>query len=220
MLSIARKLTETMAPTQDVGAVTARDGAEATPWRVRTEGGTYEARRAVSCLVEPAVGDTVLVTVLATGECYVLAILERPEATATTLTVPGDLNVSLPGGRFVVAARESVELAAGREVSVAAGRVSVNAVDGSVALQKLSLLAGLVRGEAESVKVVAAAIDTAVGRLTERIGRSFRTVEESDHLRANHIDYRAKEHLSLHADAALVSANELVKVDAEQIHIG
>jgi hypothetical protein len=33
-------------------------------------------------------------------------------------------------------------------------------------------------------------------------------------------DYRAKEHLSLHADAAIVSANELVKVDAEQIHLG
>jgi hypothetical protein len=221
MLSIARKLSDTPPPFQAVGTVTARNDGASSPWCVRATSGDYEARRAVSCLVEPAVDDTVLLTVLPTGECYVLAILERPEATATaTLTVPGDLHVALPGGRFTVAARESVELAAGREVSIAAGRLNVNAVDGNVVLQKLTLLAGLVRGESESVRVVAATLDSVVGRLTQRLGRSFRTVEESDHLRANHIDYRAKEHLSLHADAAIVSANELVKVDAEQIHLG
>mgnify|MGYP000853326555 CR=1 FL=1 len=221
MYSIARKQTDTPQPTQAVGTVVARDGADVAPWRIRTADGTLDARRAVSCLVEPAVDDTVLLAQLPTGECYVLAVLERPEASAgTTLSVQGDLRVAVPGGAFSVAARESVELAAGGEVSVAAGRVNVNAVDGNVSLSRLSLLAGLVRGEAESVRVVAATLDSAIGRLTERLGRVYRTVEESEHLRAKHIDYRAKEHMTLHAEAALVSAQELVKVDADQIHLG
>lgn len=221
MLSIARKLTESKPPTQDTGTILDRGGPDGAPWRVRTADGTLDARRAVSCLVEPAPGDTALVAVLPTGACYVLAILEREvEGAPTTLRADGDLRVELPRGGFAVAARESVELAAGRELSVAAGAVRVNAVDGSVALQRLTALVGLVRGEAESVKVVAAAVDQVIGRLSQRLGRSYRTVEGEEHLRAKHIDYRAKEHLSLHADAAIVSANELVKVDAEQIHLG
>lgn len=221
MLSIARKLPETQPPTQDTGAVLDRGGPAGAPWRVRTATGTLHARRAVSCLVEPAPGDTALLALLPDGGCYVLAILEREsEGAPTTLRAEGDLRVELPNGGFAVAARESVDLAAGRAVSVAGASVHVNAVDGSVALQRLTALVGQVFGEAERVRVVAAAVDQAIGRLTQRLGRSHRTVEESDHLRAGHIDYRAKEHLSLHADAALVSANELVKVDAEQIHLG
>ena len=221
MLSIARKLIESKPPVHDTGIVVDRGGPDGAPWRVRTASGTVDARRAVSCLVEPAPGDTALLAVLPTGPCYVLAILEREAAGApTTLRAEGDLHVELPGGAFSVAARESIDLAAGREVSVAAGSVRVNAVDGSVALQRLTALVGLVRGEAESVKVVAAAVDQVIGRLSQRLGRSYRTVEGEEHLRAQHIDYRAKEHLSLHADVAVVSAHELVKVDAEQIHLG
>ena len=88
MLSIARKLSDTPPPFQAVGTITARDGAEASPWRVRAASGDYEARRAVSCLVEPAVDDTVLLTVLPTGECYVLAILERAVAAGGQMGMP------------------------------------------------------------------------------------------------------------------------------------
>src|SRR5262245_43824369 len=42
---------------------------------VRTTRGEYAARRAVSCLVEPACGDVVLLAVTAWGTYYVLAVL-------------------------------------------------------------------------------------------------------------------------------------------------
>ena len=48
--------------------------------------------------------------------------------------------------------------------------------------------------------------------------RSYRAVEETDQLRAGQIDYVAKETLSLHGENALLTAEELVKVDGEQIH--
>ena len=69
-------------------------------------------------------------------------------------------------------------------------------------------------------------LDLAIERLLELhgstidVGRVRRTVEELDHVRAEQIDYAAKKTMSLHGDNAIVTANELVKVDGEQIHVG
>ncbi len=45
-------------------------------------------------------------------------------------------------------------------------------------------------------------------------------MEELDQVKAEHIDYAASASMSLHAQNALVTAEELVKVDGEQIHVG
>jgi hypothetical protein len=96
----------------------------------------------------------------------------------------------------------------------------VNAVEGSVVLQGLSFLGDVVRAEVDRVKLVAQTFDSVLERLTQKVQRSYRTVTETDQLRAERIDYTADKVMSLHAEHALVSADELVKVDAEQIHLG
>jgi hypothetical protein len=49
---------------------------------------------------------------------------------------------------------------------------------------------------------------------------SFRLTEEVEQVRAGQIDMQAKETLRLHARNTLVTSKALVKVDAEQIHMG
>ncbi len=75
---------------------------------VETDSGEYRAKRALSCLVEPTAGDFVLVASHPAGASYVLAVLERDAGAATQLSVDGDLNVCLAGGKFTVAAREGI----------------------------------------------------------------------------------------------------------------
>ncbi len=50
--------------------------------------------------------------------------------------------------------------------------------------------------------------------------RAYRFVEEMEHVRAGSIDYAARENVRFHGRNALVTAQQLVKMDGEQIHMG
>ena len=70
------------------------------------------------------------------------------------------------------------------------------------------------------MKTVGRSVDSVLERLHSRVSRSYRRVEELDQVKAGQIDYQADTSLQLHAKYALVTADDLVKVDAEQIHLG
>ena len=216
MKNLARKL-EHDPVFQEIGTVVKKDGPALV---VRTPTGDLDATRAASCLLEPAEGDRVLVAGSRREGWYVLAILARDDGASAAVALDGDLTIRLGSGRFVVAAQEGVELVSGTSVSVVSGRVDVHAADGNVALGRLTFLGTLVRAEIESIKLFASQLDAVVERVAERVKRSFRTVEETDQVRAERIDYAAQKSMSLHAENALVTAKELVKLDGEQIHVG
>ncbi len=187
---------------------------------VRTASGDHEAERAVSCLVAAEVDDLVLVARSPREGAFVLAVLRREGGAATTVAVAGDLDVRLTEGRLRVAAQEGVDLLSAREVSVIAGGLRVNAAEGNVVIKTLSFLGEAVGAEIDRLKLLGGRLDAALDRVSQRVRQSYRTVAETDHLRAERIDHTADKTMSLHAEHALVTADELVKVDAEQIHLG
>ncbi|XXX80522.1 DUF3540 domain-containing protein [Sorangium sp. So ce134] len=201
---------------QEAGSVVRAAG---TAFVVAVGAGELEARRAVSCMVEPVAGDVVLVSVLAERGAYILAVLER-QGSDVSVVLEGDLHVKLPRGRFVVGASEGVTFASGKEVGVVAGELKVNARLGSVLVESLSYLGTAVQAEIEKAKVKAAAFDASVERVTQRLKRAYRFVEEFEQLRAERVDYVAKKNMSLRGENTLVTAEELVKLDGAQIHLG
>jgi hypothetical protein len=201
-------------------AGTVVEAGEANALTVRTASGTYGARRAFSCLVEPMVGDVVLLSGLPGGACYVLAVLERESEAPARLVTDGSLEVRLAKGRFVVAAQEGVDLVSAQEVSVTAGGVRVNATEGNVVLRQLSVLGSFVRAEFDRIKVLAESCDSVLDRLIQRVKRSYRFIEEHDQVRSAQIDYVAQNNASLRGENTLITAKDLVKVDGEQIHLG
>jgi nitrous oxide reductase len=161
----------------------------------------------------------VLLVSHATG-AHVLAVLERDEGARVKAVLDGDLEIQLKKGRFVVAAQEGIDLVAAKDVSLTSSGVSVRASHGSVLVDKLSLLGSMVSAEIDKVKVLAGALDTIAERVHQRVKRAYRVVEELDQVKAAQIDYSAEKTMNLHAKNALVTAEELVKVDGEQIHLG
>ena len=217
MNNLARKL-ENDALSHEIGRVTGtREGGL---FGVRTEAGEYRAKRAVSCLLEPEVGDTVAILSTQAGVCYVISVLEREAGATGRIVVDGDLEIQLPAGQFTVAAQESVNLLSAKEVAVVAGALRVNAREGNLVIDRLALLGSYASAELEKIKVVAGSLDQVLDRFSQRVKRSFRKVEELDQVKAEHMDYTAKSSMSFHAQNALVTAEELVKVDGEQIHFG
>jgi hypothetical protein len=225
MNNVVRKIRNDAALSNDDGRVVEETGRvlvvrEDGAVLVRTASGEHEAHRAVSCLVAAEVDDLVLVARSPLEGAFVLAVLRREGNAATTLAVAGDLDVRLESGRLSLAAQEGVDLLSAREVSVTAGGLRVNAAEGHVVLQSLSFLGDAVRAEIDRVKLFAQSFDSVLERFSQQVQRSYRTVAETDQVRAQRIDYTAEKTLSLHGEHQLISADELVKVDAEQIHLG
>jgi len=164
------------------------------------------AKRAVSCLIAPEEGDRVLLVGLASAQPYVLAVLERTGGRGVRISTDGDLTLTVPSGQLAVSASEGIHLASPGAVSFAGDRIEASAREGSVFFG--------------SVKLVAGAVDSMLQRLRQSAKRVFRHVEEVDHLRAGQIDYAAEGMTRLHGEHTLVTARELVKADAAQIHFG
>jgi hypothetical protein len=217
MRSIARKIEPQQAyqAHQEVGRVARADGAS---FAVASGSEEHDARRAVSCLVQPEVGDEVVVSVTPSGR-YILAILER-RGTAARLVLDGDLSVSLPSGRFTVDAADGVSVVSGTDVGVVSPTVDVRADRGSVVLESLSFLGATIEAEVGRAKVVATLLESVAERVSQRCRRAFRFVTEIEQLRAHRIDYTAEQTMSLRAENTVLTAQELVKIDGEQIHVG
>ncbi|HLM75136.1 MAG TPA: DUF3540 domain-containing protein [Polyangiaceae bacterium] len=217
MQNLARKLNREQV-TLDEGTVIEAEGGSL---RVRVGDFECEARRAKSCLVSPSAGDEVLVAFGRGNRCFVLALLEEAEPQGkTTLEVEGDLDIRVPAGKASVSAAKGIGLTSGDELSLAAQALHVTALEGTVFVQKLAYLGSRLKAEVEGMKVVGSVCDSLFDRVSQRVKRSLRTVEDIDQVRAKKIDYASESTMSLRAENAVVHAEELVKVDASQIQLG
>jgi hypothetical protein len=150
----------------------------------------------------------------------VLAVLEREAGAPAILSTEGDLEIRQRRGRVSIAAQEGIDLVAAKDVSVTSSGVNVHASEGSVVLQSLSFVGSAVLAQVDRVKLLAETFDAVLDRFSQKVKRSYRTVEETDQVRAERIDYTATSTMSLHGENTLMTAEQLVKVDGEQIHLG
>ncbi len=117
-------------------------------------------------------------------------------------------------------ARDGVDIVTPGTLRAVSDRVEVQAREAEASFEGARFLGGLVEVEGGRVRLVAEVLDQTVDRLTQRIGRAYRFIEEVDQLRAGGIDYVARRLLELRGEHASVSADGLVKVDGAQIHVG
>jgi hypothetical protein len=72
----------------------------------------------------------------------------------------------------------------------------------------------------EKLRSVTEVLELVAERFSQKAGRSYRTVADVDQLRAGAIDHSATDAMTLGARNTVVTAEQLLKVDAEQIHLG
>lgn len=214
MESVARKLEAEI--TEEVGTVVSVRGPH---YEVRSTSGTFTARRAASCLVEPTLGDSVLLAAVDGGSCYVLCVLDG-HGGATRIAFDGDTELRVRAGALAIGARDGVHIATPGDVSIVGGRFSLAAVDGNVVFRSLAYLGRVARCELDKVKSVVGSLEVIAERSMQKVQRSYRIVDEVDQLRAGDIDHAAEETMTLRARNTVITAEQLLKIDAEQIHIG
>lgn len=216
MENLARQFRENML-VQDLGIITRTQKGIYT---VEAHSGTYEARQAVSCLITPRQNDKVLLAGDLSEGLYILAILEREEEHKQTLSFQGDVDLTVKSGRLAITSGQEIRFTSGRNIDFASPEVKVHSMKSEVHIQHLIFSGNFWMGQVEKIRLVVTAFDSLIERLTQRIKRSYRTVEEIDRLRAGRLDYLVDKLLCLRGKYSMLTAKEDVKIDAERIHMG
>lgn len=186
---------------------------------IRAEGRVSRAKQAAGCLLAPEAGDRVLVAWLG-DERFVLSVLEREGNEPSRVEVPGDLELRVPCGRFSVASQEGIDLTTAGETSLTSRVLSLHALEGNVLVDKLRALGSVLTGEVTRMRVVAESVDSIVDRVHQKWKRAYRFIEDREQVKARHLDYRAEQTARIHAESSVMTADDLVKLDGKQIHIG
>jgi Protein of unknown function (DUF3540) len=217
MYNLAESNTHTQ-PFMEYGTVREAEGRNLA---VNTQLGTLPAETAVSCLVRPGKGDTVLVSSDGAGGNFVLAVLTRPEnGTTTEVNFEGDVIMRVQGGRLAVTADKELLLASQRDISMASETLAVHAQKGSVSITKLSYLGRKFTGQIKHMRIVAESVENTFRRLTQRLKDAFRFVEELEEVQSGSTRYVVEDTLTMHSQNAVHMAEEVVTINAQQVHLG
>ncbi len=202
-------------PPQEVATVVGTSGPL---FRVRSRGGEMEVRRAASCLLEPALGDEVLVAHHERGS-HLLAVLERDEETPARLSAEGDLQIAA-AGRLSVSGAEGVDLLTPGEAVVAAGSARLSSARVDATIGALAYLGESVTAQVDRVRTVARSVETVADRLVQRLERAYRFVARSETVRAEYAEIQATAAFHVKAETTLVQSAGLTKLDGSQVHLG
>ena len=182
--------------------------------------GCTRAKVAASCLLEPEIGDTVLVSVSACGGIsYILAILAKPEHRGGSLRLPGGAAIACEQGALHLDAA-SIQLAATTRVGIAAPELELSALEGRFRFHHLAQWLNTLETQADAVRLVARSFHSTLERLVQKTRDSFRWTERLDESRAGRMRQSVKGRYHLNAEAASILAKKQVKIDGDKIDLG
>ena len=216
MENLARQLQENIL-VRELGVISRIDNGI---FAVETRSGTYEARQAVSCLISPRKNDKVLLMGNFPGDLYILAVLERDAEQKQSLSFQGDVDFTVKSGRLTITSEQGLKFSSARDIDFASPVLNVHSLQSEVHIHRLIFSGNFWLGQVEKIRLIVSAFDAVIERLTQRIKRSYRTIEEIDHLKAGRLDYLVDKLLSLRGKYSMFTAKEDVKIDAERIHMG
>ncbi|MBN2254123.1 MAG: DUF3540 domain-containing protein [Deltaproteobacteria bacterium] len=209
---------ESLQPFLEYGTVLFREGRS---FSVQTSWGMIRAEQAFGCLVKPATGDIVLLSLDASGASFILSVLRRTDRDRETdLLFEGQVNLHVKDGGLSLTSDETLSIASEEEVSCMSRRVIVGAEEGTATISKLSLFGTFLESQIERVKHVADTVDTICRRLTGRFVNVIRFVKEEEEIQTGSTRYLVEDTLTMHSKNAVHMAEEIVAINAEQVHLG
>lgn len=204
-------------PAEAVAAeLISRDGREA---RIAYDGAVHPARIAFGCLIRPEPGDSVL-TSLAGDTIWIISVLERKSDAPPRLWADGDLGIVSAHGNIALSAERAVDIGAGTSARIAAPEIDLHAGVARFVLDELLQVGRRVSWYVTRLRSMGEIVETFAEHVLTRAKRGSRFIEESDQMRAGDIDHRAAGTLQLQAEVAFITADTVVRVDADQIHMG
>jgi len=193
---------------------------DGTRYAALTPQGAIWVTPAAGCLLQPAIGDLALVSLM-NGQGYILTVLERaaPDRPAE-VALPGDLHLSLPQGRLAVTATHGVALDAGPALDVAAGRLTAALQTADVACQALRLTGDEAFSQWNTRTDMAGSRLDIATRSESHAEHSVRRIAGHEEVCAQSMRHLVDQDWSVHADTADLKACDRAAVTAASVQLG
>ena len=175
---------------------------------------------AAGCLLQPAIGDLALVSLMG-GQGYIVTVLERgaPD-TPAEVALPGDLQLSLPHGRLALTAAHGVSVDAGPALDIAARQLTAALQAADLACQTLKLTGDEALTQWNTrTDVSGSRLDIAT-RSESHAEHSVRRIAGHEEVSAQSLRQTVDQDWSVHADTASLKARERVAVNAASVQLG
>ncbi|TNL11217.1 hypothetical protein CYD30_08105 [Kosakonia cowanii] len=170
---------------------------------VESEGRGWHCRRAVSCVIAPQAGDTVLISAV-DNQMWLLAVLERQNpASAAELSVQGDLHIASQGA-----------------LSLSSEALNISAAKGECHISEMNYSGDKISAWVSLSRIVGKRAESVWQTVTQISQQLFRTTRQMEHVRAGQLDMKAEDYLRMHAQNTVITSKAITKVDSEQIHMG
>lgn len=200
--------------------VTAVVSGRADDWFFVQDLSVKKVRRAVGCLVEPQLGDLVLLCNGGDSETsYILNVLAREESDVSKLCLPGGVTLSTHGRQLTVAA-DDINLQGRDSVAMTTARLDVNAVAATARVLHVQSWSDTIETTATRMVTVTKTLTQQVGRMITRVRESWRKVEGLDETQAARIRVYVEGTHQLDAEHVTVNAEGFVRIDGKSINIG
>lgn len=190
-------------------------------YQIHSEDGTLKkVQKAFSCLIEPLKGDKVLVEAQIGGKAYITNVLERTSNEVSTIKVQGGLTLRIEEGGLQVQSESGIDLSTLQTMSITSEQMDIRADEGNIYFSKLSYLGQSLVSKLESISIFGGIMNFIMDTVIQKSKTSHRVIEDSDYVKSRHINYQAKHIMQMHGKNTLLTAEELIKLDGDQIHLG
>ncbi len=189
-------------------------------WQIQSDDGVVRlATVAHSCLVTPEPGDRVS-ALCAGSDCWILAILERDDSRDLKLRFAGDVEIECPSGSLSVRAAEALDLGSDRLVSIHGPVIRFSTALAEHFCKAASWVGERLETTFERIRTVTRRMDTVADQHHQSARTFIRKTEQMDRVQAGQLDLRARNAMTLRGEHILAKADELGKIDADQIQLG
>lgn len=207
------------APVHLLGTLAARlpDG----QFAVDDEAGVrWTCRRAASCLLRPEVGDTVMLSGPDRARVYLIAVIEQADASTSRVEAPGHLTLAAGNGAVAIESAQDLHLRSAGTLRMRGAQWALKAAQGDCQVERMRYTGQAVDATVGRMRLLGKMFETLADRVVLMARSTFRLVDETEQVRAGHLDCEATDTVRIHGHHTVVTGKALVKVDAAQIHVG
>lgn len=201
MTTVNHKLVQAVLPPMQVAGTVTQHFADGS-LMVESGGRGWHCRRAVSCVIAPQVGDSVLITTVE-NQIWLLAVLERQDSQSAELSVAGDLHIRSDG-----------------ELRFSGERLHVSAEQGDCHISDMKYSGDSLSAWVSLSRIVGKSAESVWQTVSQISHHLLRITRHTEQVRAGQLDMQAQEYARLHAQNMVLTSKAITKVDSEQIHMG
>lgn len=174
-------------------------------------GATIKAKTAVSCLLQPDVGDKVLLEFDDENQAYVLAILDRETVSESSLLLPNNTRVK---------AKESLILESEESISLASKAYSQSSESLAVKFDQAAISGKKLHSNIELLHSVSRIMSQVASQAVQKFKSYVRKTEESDQVQAAHMARQVSGLYNMQSKHTILVSEKDTKIDGEHIHMG